>query len=209
MLGGPFGARKEKKEMENAFNEDEIRKLNIYDMSFMFTSMARVFKKQSKEIILLQYKNTVSKIENVLSKEEFEIEHLNFCKWFCQNIKLSKIENGLFDRYASYGQVVKVLDIMLKVEFYYCNRDAEIAKYLHAAIDTPILNYLKKQYPDSTILAKTIYEIEKQEYSKLQEIIKKEIADKYQNKITPVQYDDIKWRELNRKYKNRLTTAST
>ena len=106
-------------------------------------------------------------------------------------------------RAASYGQAAKVIDVALKVYVYYCNLpDYESAMKLipklHAAVDTRMMKKLKEDYPNEKIKAQTIKGVSKSEYIALQRLVGKNIEDKFNNEILPVQYDDIIWFLLNR-----------
>jgi hypothetical protein len=75
---------------------------------------------------------------------------------------------------------------------------------LNGAIDTPILCYLFKKlehaYRESfpPHYSWTIKMIDKEHYDLLQKVIRQDIRDFFEDKLSPVQYDDIKGRRLNR-----------
>ena len=107
-------------------------------------------------------------------------------------------------QYASWGQAAKVIDIVLKVCIYYCNLpspevSSKIIPWFNGAIDTRILEDFKKRY-NSPIISRvsTIEDIDKAIYKKLQEMIRTDIKKSFNGEVFSVQYDDIKWRELNR-----------
>jgi hypothetical protein len=67
---------------------------------------------------------------------------------------------------------------------------------LHGAIDTPIMNHLKKsECITSKIRATTIKGLDEEAYQALQALV---LAESLACKLYPVQYDDILWRRLNR-----------
>jgi hypothetical protein len=75
---------------------------------------------------------------------------------------------------------------------------SRITQFLHGAIDTPILNYLKANYPLCAVTASTIEQIDKTQHIKLQEYVGKDIARSFGGNIIPVQYDDIMYNRLKR-----------
>jgi hypothetical protein len=109
----------------------------------------------------------------------------------------------------SYGHAAKVLDLVLKVYVYYCNMPSpakaeSLIPRLNGAIDTQILRHLFKKLED--IFGKscpphylwTIKMIDKENYELLQKVIRQDIRDSFDDNISPVQYEDIMWRRLNR-----------
>ena len=181
---------------------------NIIEMAISFTAMTRVFEKGSTKKIKAKLNNCIEDFFNLSSKEEYYEKHKEFCEWFTINIKTAEREkNGRIikrSQYASWGQAAKVIDIVLKVCIYYCNLpSAEVSSkttpWLNGAIDTPILDDFRKRH-NSPIISKTstIESIDKLKYEKLQEMIRTDIEESFNGEIFSVQYDDIKWRELNR-----------
>ena len=75
---------------------------------------------------------------------------------------------------------------------------------LNGAIDTPILRHLFKKLEDNygesfpQHYLWTIKMISKEDYELLQKIIRQDIRDSFKDIISPVQYDDIMGRRLNR-----------
>jgi hypothetical protein len=120
----------------------ESKKKNIIDMAFGFTVMARVFEKESDDLIKGRLAQTFQELKGIDSEQKFQELHHGFCEWFAQTIKLAKGGGS-----AAYGHGAKVLDISLKVYVYYCGLpDQAKADYLtpllNGAIDTPILRHL-------------------------------------------------------------------
>jgi len=181
---------------------------NILEMALDFTAMIRLFETGSKEKILFYLESFIPSILNSETELEYKDKHGEFCEWFVSNIKTAeRYKNGLLIKksgYASWGQAAKVLDITLKVCVYYCHlpsceRADKMSVWLNGAIDTPILENLKKCY-NCQLISKTstIEGIDKEKYEEIQKMIRSEIKDKYTDKIVPVQFDDIIWRALNR-----------
>lgn len=186
----------------------EVKIQNIIDMAFSFSAMARVFEKGSAGKIKGRLNETIEVFLNLKSSDEYYLAHDNFCSWFTSNIKTAerRKNNQIIkeSHLASWGHAAKVLDIALKVCIYYCNLPSvndslKIIPWLNGAIDTPIMEDLKKRYSPATLSqTNTIESIDRQTYEKLQKLIRDDIRKAFNNEIFAVQYDDIKWRELNR-----------
>jgi len=180
---------------------------NIIDMALTFTAMVRLFSKGSKIYISKKFEDFCANLRNIESASSYEKFHESFCDWFCENIqtaqRILKNKKTKLSSSASYGQGAKVLDIAIKVYVHYCKlpdpQTADrILPFLHSAIDTPIMKYLKQRYPRANINACTIGAIDKKTYGTLQELIARDIKEKFQDTIYPVHYDDIMWNRLNR-----------
>ncbi len=187
---------------------EKVKIQNIIDMAISFTAMGRVFEKGSTEKIKAKLNNYIKDFFNLSTKEEYYGKHKEFCEWFMKNIKTAerKKDERIIKRSqdASWGQAAKVIDIVLKVCIYYCNLpsaevSSKITPWLNGAIDSRILEDFKNRYSSPLISqASTIEDIDKATYEKLQEMISTDIKESFNGEIFPVQYDDIKWRELNR-----------
>ena len=193
-------------------SEKEIAKKakiqNITEMAISFSTMGRVFEKDSIEKIKEKLNYCIKQFLTSNTKENYRKIHREFCKWFKRNIRTAerkkdgRIIKG--SQYASWGQAAKTIDIAFKVYFYYCNLpstkiSSKIVPWLNGAIDTKILEHLKKIFcPPTKIQAETLENIDENEYKKLQVMIQTEIKNVYNGKIFPVQYDDIMWRKFNR-----------
>ncbi len=130
-----------------------------------------------------------------------------FCEWFCREIRTAEktLKNGKTkpSQLASFGQAAKVLDIALKVYIFYCSQPssdvaARIGPFLHGAVDTAMMNYLKLKYPKTPVQATTIEQVDEQTYRVLQAFLAQDIKDRFQSDILPVQWDDIMFQELDR-----------
>lgn len=193
------------KKPDNIFkNVFEVKTENIIIMAINFTSMVRVFNKNSKKQIIELLRNYFfEKISKLNTKSDFDEMHSDFCKDFINKIKTASRNNKTKEsNSASYGQAAKVFDVAIKVFVYYCKMpDAKVARkiqpFLNAAIDTPILKHLKNKYPDSKTKAKSLQKIDAEQYINLQKIVKQDIKNNFDDKINPVQYDDIMWNLLN------------
>lgn len=178
----------------------EIRLHNIIDMGLTFSAMIRLFEKYTKAKLRERMLDTVKKIFDVKSEEEFRGIHSQFCQWGAKEIFLAKKGHA-----ASYGQVAKTLDVVLKVAVYYCHlpdcdKSRQLTQWLNAAVDTKMMNMLKKHYAkDIGPWPSAIERVNEQNYIKIQEIVRKFSTDKHQGSIVPVQFDDYYWLCLNRK----------
>lgn len=182
---------------------------NILDMALSFSSMTRVFSKGSNEKIINHLEESIRNLSCLKSEEEYQKIHREFCEWFMKNImtaeKVKKTGQIIkTSQFASWGQGAKVLDIGLKVYFYYCRLPTpevsdKIIPLLNGAIDTKILYHLKKRDDSSKLLKiSTLEAIDQAMYELLQKKIREDINEKFNGLIFPVQYDDIMWRLLNR-----------
>ena len=187
---------------------EKAKRQNIIEMAVSFTAMGRVFEKGATEKIKAKLNCCIENFFNLTTEEEYKEKHKEFCEWFTRNIKTAeRRKDGRIikrSQYASWGQAAKVIDIVLKVCIYYCNLpsanvSSRILPWLNGAIDTRILNDFKKRYKSPLILQTfNIEDIDKERYEELQKIIRTDIQESFNGEIFPVQYDDIKWRELNR-----------
>lgn len=178
----------------------EIKLSNIINIGLRFSDMLRVFKKGSKNIIYQQAQSTLGQLFKTECQEEFNQIHSEFCKWGIQEISLAK-KNANHDSMASYGQVAKMLNVLLKVAVYYChlpNYEKAICllPLLDAAVDNDMMSLLKNHYPNALKRwPKTVYEVKEKEYLIIRDIVYKFIGDKHQNSILPVHFDDIYFRK--------------
>ncbi len=197
-----------KQKCDNDFVE-EAKLANIVDMALDFSSMIRLFKAGSKEVIIDQIIDVSSKrLFNVKSKDQFITVHSDFCGWGSNNILLAqRKKSGKIIKKstaASYGQIAKTFDVALKVTIYYCHlpnyeKSKQICNWLNAAVDTKMMKMLSKKYPSAIKKWPTkIEEVNKNSYLVIQNLVRQFINDFHQNRILPVQFDDIYWRQLNR-----------
>jgi hypothetical protein len=186
---------------------ENIKNKNIIDMAITFTAMMRVFQKGSKSKITSKIEEIFSKFDRITEGKQYQDIHDSFCGWFTEHIftaeKTFKNKRGTKpSKNTSYGQAAKIFDIVVKVYVYYCRLPSpEVAErllpFLNGAVDTPIMKHLKSKFKEPPISATTIEEVDKKTYKMLQSFITIDIREN-RNNIHPVQYDDIKWYELNR-----------
>jgi hypothetical protein len=183
---------------------EQAKRENIIGMAVSFTAMMPLFQEHSDDLIKERLADLFEGLDRIGSDQDFNKMHKNFCQWFVSTIRLAKTGEP-----PSYGHAAKVLDLALKVYVLYCRMPnpakAEfLITRLNGAIDTPILRYLYKRLED--IYGKssppryswTIKMINKEDYDLLQKVIRQDIRDSFDDRISPVQYDDIMGRRLNR-----------
>jgi hypothetical protein len=182
----------------------QAKKRNIIDMAVGFAGMMPLFQEGSADLIKERLTELFEGLDRISSEQDFNKMHRDFCQWFVKTIRLAKSEEP-----SSYGHAAKVLDLALKVYVYYCKMPSPakaeaLTPWLNGAIDTHILSYLYgkledikgKPYPPH--YSWTIKVINKEDYDLLQKVIRQDIRDSFGGNISPVQYDDIMWRRLNR-----------
>ena len=183
---------------------EKAKKQNIIDMAVGFTAMMPLFQERSADLIKEKLADLFEGLDRISSDQDFSKMHRDFCQWFVKTIRLAKTEEP-----SSYGHAAKVLDLALKVYVYYCKMPSpakaeSLMPKLNGAIDTPMLRHLVKKLED--IYRKscpprylwTIGMIVKEDYDLLQKVIRQDIRDSFDDNISPVQYDNIMWRRLNR-----------
>jgi len=181
----------------------QAKKRNIIDMAVGFAGMMPLFQERSADLIKGKLAETIEGLERIDSDDEFNKMHRAFCQWFVKTIRLAKTEEP-----SSYGHAAKVLDLALKVYVYYCKMPS-LAKAelltprLNGVIDTPILRHLFKRLediygnPSPPHYLWTIKMINAEDYDLLQKALRQEIRDSFNDRISPVQYDDIMGKLLN------------
>ena len=162
--------------------------------------MGRLFKKGSRDKIKKKLYRQIETRFTLSNQNEFKREHNKFCEWFINNIQLAKKSEQ-----ASYGHAAKVLDIVLKVCFYYCRLPDEktatkIIPWLNTPIDTALLSDIKKRFQtDELAKTQSIKHIDREKYCLLQKFVRADIKKSLDERLKPVMYDDIKWRKLHKK----------
>ncbi len=183
---------------------EKAKKQNIIDMAVGFTAMMPLFQVRSTDLVKEKLADLFEGLDWISSDQDFDKMHRDFCQWFVKTIRLAKTEEP-----SSYGHAARVLDLALKVYVYYCKMPSpakaeSLMPRLNGAINTPVFRYLFKKLED--IYRKPlppyylwmIKMIDKEDYDSLQKVIRQDIRDSFDNKILPVQYDDIMGRHLDR-----------
>jgi len=190
-------------------NEAEDAKLNnIVDMGLNFSAMMRLLQEGTKQLIKVKSLSEVNEVFKAESEIQFNQVHSAFCNWGTANIVLAERQKKgrLLQESGpvSYGQIAKIFDVVLKVVVYYSRFPNEeksylISGWLHAAVDTKMMKYLKKFYPEDIHSWPTsIAQVNRTKYLIIQQTVKKFIKEKHEGNITPVQFDDIYWEALNK-----------
>lgn len=178
--------------------EAEIAKTkNITEIGLDFSTMTRVFARESGAKILARLEAFFVEICTVKTQAEYDSLHADFCDWFTKNIRTAekKFRGGrsLDSRQSSYGHAAKVLDVAAKVYIYYCSQPSpedarRLIPMLHAALDTDMMRKLCGRSPER------LHGVDRAEYERLQILV----AAKCASGIHAVQYDDVMWRRLQR-----------
>ena len=186
----------------------KIKIHNIVDMGLTFSAMIRLFQQGSKEKLRRQILTEVRNVFKTESKDQFTTVHSKFCDWGVKNILQAekKRRERIIKKVApaSYGQIAKTFDVVLKVTIYYshlpnCEKSRAISRWLNAAVDTKMMAMLKRFYPEALQpWPTTVEQIGVEDYRKIQQVVRKFIAEKHSGKILPVQFDDKYWYFLNR-----------
>jgi hypothetical protein len=161
----------------------EIKLSNIINMALDFSGMIRLFKKDSKAKLYERTLSTVKQVFKAESEEEFKRIHSKFCECLTNKIVLAKKNQA-----ASYGQIAKTLNVVLKVAVYYCHlpeyeKSKSLLRWLDAAVDNRMMRKLKQPY-------RAIHEVKRDDYSKIQDAVRKFIREKHQDTFLPVHFDD-------------------
>ena len=124
-----------------------------------------------------------------------------FCLWGCRTVKPS--HGGL--KRASYGQIAKTLNVVLKAAVYYCglpdkHSAARLRPWLHPAIDNPMTKYLRGKFrKDSPVGVGSIAQVDKRGYQVLLDLAGRDIEKDFGGALTPIQWEDIVWLTINGK----------
>lgn len=189
-------------------NPQDARLHNIIDMGLHFSAMIRLFEEGSKRELCREILAQARQVFTAESEGHFKEIHSSFCSWGARQIILAeRKKRGQVIKKASpasYGQIAKTFDVVMKVAVYYCHlpdceKSQQISGWLNAAVDTRMMGMLKECYPkDIDPWPSTIGQVDKFTYMSIQKIVRKVIADRHKGNIIPVQFDDIYWRALNR-----------
>jgi len=180
------------------------KKQNIIDMAVGFTAEMRLFQGRSADLVKEKLTDLFEGLDRFGSEQDFSEMHRDFCQWFVKTIRLAKTKEP-----PSYGHAAKILDLALKVYVYHCNMPSpakaqSLIPELNGTIDTPILHHLFKKlevkYGKShSRNSWTIKMVDKETYDLLQKVIRQDVRDSFNDNISPVQYDDMMGRSLNRR----------
>jgi hypothetical protein len=187
----------------------EIKLHTAVDIGLTFSAMMRLFEGKSKDTLHKEiYSELQSNFFNAKTPSDFKEIHSKFCKRVMSKISLAKKEGN-----ASYGQIAKTLDVVLKVVIYYshlpnCTEAKRLSKLLNVAMDRKMMNYLRRKYLDDKerqAWPKKVEDVrEEKTYDQVQEAVsryRKEYAkDKHLGELLPSQLEDILWARVNEKF---------
>lgn len=180
----------------------KVRLCCLIDLGLNFSAMLRLYRKGCKEKI---YNKVLSEMPSILqseNEEQFQVAHASICEWGVRNLPANERL-----AYASYGQIAKTLDVILKVVIDYghmpdCCKAKQISPWLNSAVDNKMMNMLRKNYPDAMKPWPTsISQVSREKYLIIQSLVRRFNIEKHDSNITPVQFDDIYWWYLNKRGK--------
>jgi len=207
------------KEIESQRFSDEVKLHVAIDIGLAFSAMMRLFEKDSKSRLHNKVHSELPRIFHAKTKPGFERIHSELCEWGTEEISLAKKKRneqiGKQSKKASYGQIAKTLDVVLKVVIYYshfpdCRRAKELSKLLNAAMDRKMMASLKKYVKGSNMSRKlpetvkswpkNIEDVcDKETYDHVQKTVREYKEDKCPNLLFPVQFEDYLWAKVNKK----------
>jgi len=179
-------------------SSEEARLHFAVEIGLASSAMMRLYQKGSTKVLQDKILAKPRAFE-AETEEQYKSIHRIICNWGTRNIELSK-GNG----HASYGQIAKTLDVALKVIIYFCHlpdcdKSKRISKWLNAPVDTNMMAWLKKLYPeDAKSWPTTLGGVDDDLYASIQRIVRKFIDEERSGDITPVEFDNIYWEALNR-----------
>jgi len=186
--------------MDKCDGPAEIRARNVIHMGLNFSAMLRLYSPGSKKQLHERIHSARKQLFEAESQEAFTRWHSSICGWGIGNIVLRS-----HDAFASYGQIAKTLDVVLKVAVYYCHLpdcagSARLARWLNAAVDTRMMAMLRRCYPDAIKpWPVAVQEVDSRERCEaIQGLVRRYINEKHPC-ITPVQFDDIYYWKLNKR----------
>jgi len=191
-----------KKGAESCLYLEDLQRVRLHclvDLGLNFSAMLRIYDKGAKQSIYRKVLDELPAVLQAESEEQFRVFHSSICEWGVRNVLAS---NG--SGYASYGQIAKTLDVILKVVIDYghmpdCKKARQLAPWLNSAVDNEMMKMLKREYPDAIAPWPTsIRRVNKEEYVAIQSLIRRFNVEKHCGEITPVQFDDLYWWCLNK-----------
>lgn len=188
-----------KNHTETCIDVQEVRLRCLIDLGLNFSAMLRLYKRGSKKGL---YTKVLAEMPSVLqseNEEQFQMAHASICEWGVGHLHANK-----GSEHASYGQIAKTLDVVLKVVIDYghmpdCSKAMQISPWLNSAIDNKMMMMLKKEYPDAIKpWPRNIRQVNKEKYAAIQSLVRRFDIERHNNQITPIQFDDIYWWCLNK-----------
>lgn len=189
----------------------EIKLHTAVDIGLTFSAMMRLFEGKSKDTLHKEIYSELQSFFNAKTPSDFKGIHSKFCEQVMSKIRLAKKEGN-----ASYGQIAKTLDVVLKVVIYYshlpnCTEAKRLSKLLNVAMDRKMMDYLRRKYlndKECQSWPKKVDDVrEKKTYDQVQEAVSryaKEYAkDMHLGELLPSQVEDILWAKVNKKFWSR------
>lgn len=190
---------------------EDARQRSIVEIGLHSSSMLRVFAEGSKDVLFDKMMSVVRRVSQAESERQYRRIHSDVCSWGTTTIRTAtRQRNGQTIKRShpsSYGQIAKTVDISLKIAFYYCHFPGckwpeRIPKWLNAAVDTAMMIKLREWYPkEAKNWPGTLEMVDESIFESIQETIRDCIREErfgWCKGLTPVQFDDVLWRNLNR-----------
>lgn len=98
-----------KNPVEPCIDVQEVRLRCLIDLGLNFSAMLRLYKKGAKQKLHAKVLSEIQSLLQAESEEQFQMSHSSICEW---GVKCLPANEG--SGYASYGQVAKTLDVVLK-----------------------------------------------------------------------------------------------
>ena len=128
--------------IEPCIDVQEVRLRCLIDLGLNFSAMLRLYKRGSKEKLYMKVLSEIPSLLQSENEEQFQMAHSSICEWGTNNV-LSNGGSG----YASYGQIAKILDVILKAVVDYghmpdCSKAKQMSPWLNSAIDNEMMTML-------------------------------------------------------------------
>ena len=180
---------------------EKARTTAILHMAFDFASMARTFKKGTKDKFLRRVRAMLPRLAHVESEDEFDTLHAEVCRWGCRSFRPSHAGRPR----ASYGQVAKTLNVVLKVVVYYCGLTRPTPGEAPVTLASPCHRQLHDEVPPAAVQGRVppgiqaIADVDRRSYTVLINLAARDAVENLGGKLHPVQWEDIVWSEVNGK----------
>jgi hypothetical protein len=190
---------------------DQTKLHVIVDMGLAFSAMMRLFERHTKNTLHTKIYAELQKFFDAKTPDEFGKIHSELCEWGTREISLAKRNrNDIKNRKkASYGQIAKTLDVVLKVVIYYSHfpnytKAQRLSEWLNVAMDTKMMAHVRREcFKDQEVQSwpKKVDEVhDKGTYDHVQETARRYMKDKHLDKLLPSQFEDILWAKVNKKH---------
>ena len=181
------------------------------DIGLAFSAMMRLFEKRAKERLHNEIHVRLSEFFGAKTEPEFKKIHSELCEWGTRNISLAKTNGdyAMNRKKASYGQIAKTLDVVLKVVIYYSHFPSRpeaqrLSEWLNVAMDTKMMAYIGSKCLNGQELQswpKKVDDVDtKETYDHVQETVRRYMKDRHPDILLPSQFEDILWAKVNKKH---------